>query len=42
MHGGAFAVPMCRHFSDLFDQRLTWEFLPWLKKASRLPVLLKV
>lgn len=31
-----------RHFSDLFDQQLTWEFLPWLKKNTRLPVLLKV
>ncbi|PSC71251.1 glycolate oxidase [Micractinium conductrix] len=30
-----------RHFSDLFDQQLTWEFLPWLKKKSPLPVLLK-
>lgn len=34
--------PARRHFSDLFDQRLTWEFLPWLKQASKLPVLLKV
>lgn len=30
-----------RHFSDLFDQQLTWDFLPWLKKHSHLPVLLK-
>ncbi|KAL4451168.1 hypothetical protein ABPG77_009240 [Micractinium sp. CCAP 211/92] len=30
-----------RHFSDLFDQQLTWEFLPWLKQASPLPVVLK-
>lgn len=30
-----------RHFSDLFDQALTWEFLPWLKANTRLPVLLK-
>ncbi|KAL4422891.1 hypothetical protein ABPG75_009088 [Micractinium tetrahymenae] len=30
-----------RHFSDLFDQQLTWDFIPWLKQASPLPVLLK-
>ena len=31
----------CRHFSDLFDQALTWEFVSWLKSVSPLPVLLK-
>ena len=31
----------CRHFSNLFDQALTWEFVSWLKSVSPLPVLLK-
>lgn len=31
-----------RHFSALFDRTLTWDFLPWLKRSTRLPVLLKV
>lgn len=31
-----------RHFSKLIDDSLTWDFIPWLKSVSRLPVLVKV
>ena len=37
----AAADAACRHFSNLFDQALTWEFVAWLKSVSPLPVLLK-
>ena len=30
-----------RHFSNLFDQALTWECIPWLKSISPLPVIVK-
>lgn len=30
-----------RHFSDLFDQRLDWGAIAWLKSISPLPLLIK-
>lgn len=30
-----------RHFSKLIDDGLTWDFIPWLKSHTTLPVLVK-
>ncbi|KAL4525597.1 hypothetical protein Ndes2437A_g04047 [Nannochloris sp. 'desiccata'] len=30
-----------RHFTSLIDDSLTWEFIPWIKTITKLPVLLK-
>lgn len=40
--GGEAGSQFGRHFSKLIDDGLTWEFLPWLKSVTRLPVLVKV
>jgi (S)-2-hydroxy-acid oxidase len=30
-----------RHFTSLIDDSLTWEFIPWIKTITNLPVLVK-
>lgn len=30
-----------RHFSKLIDDALTWDFIPWLKSITHLPVIVK-
>jgi isopentenyl diphosphate isomerase/L-lactate dehydrogenase-like FMN-dependent dehydrogenase len=30
-----------RHFTSLIDDGLTWDFLPWIKTITKLPVLVK-
>ena len=27
--------------ASIYDQGLTWEFIPWLRKVTKLPILLK-
>lgn len=31
-----------KHFTTIIDPALTWEFIPWIKSKTRLPVLVKV
>ncbi|GAB4822024.1 hypothetical protein N2152v2_009070 [Parachlorella kessleri] len=31
-----------RHFSNLFDRDLTWDFISWLKGRTKLPVVIKL